>query len=270
MEKIIRLGLIGKPISHSKSPEIFAGFFSGEGISDAQYQLFELNHIDELPDLIAQNPLLGGFNVTIPYKTEIFKYLSRIDPKAEAIGAVNTVKIIRNPLNEYNSHPPKNSLTSIDSGIELIGFNTDFDGFDHTINVLPDPNISEAYILGTGGSSKAVAAVLGSRNIPFKFVSRHIEGESENSVNYSDFESTEFKSNTLIINTTPLGMWPNVDSCPPIPWHQLPSSTQFIDLVYNPEETLLIKSAKQHHLFAINGRLMLQKQAESAWEIFKG
>ncbi len=320
MEKIIRLGLIGKPIFHSKSPEIFAGFFSGEGISDAQYQLFELNHIDELPDLIAKNPLLGGFNVTIPYKTEIFKYLSRIDPKAEAIGAVNTVKIIRNPLNEYNSHPPKNDARNIEYGIEstnepgsilgskiesnvqLIGYNTDFDGFEFALKSLPHQNFEQAYILGTGGSSKAVAAVLTNCQIPFKKVSRNLK-EGNNSINqsvrasseqncnskeikgildefsksefnistirYEEFLNSEFPENTLIINTTPLGMWPEVESCPPIPWNKLPKSTQFIDLVYKPQETQLLKEVKLRGLLGINGLSMLQNQAEKAWEIFK-
>ena len=319
MEKIIRLGLIGKPISHSKSPDIFTGFFSGEGISDAQYQLFELNHIGELPQLIAQNPLLGGFNVTIPYKKEIFQYLHAIDPKAQAIGAVNTVKIIRNSTNASNTHPPKNDARNMEYGIEstnepgtileskiesnvqLIGYNTDFDGFEFALKSLPHQHFEQAYILGTGGSSKAVAAVLTNCQIPFKKVSRNLK-EGNNSINqsfrasseqncnskvikgilefsnsesnirtinYEEFLNSEFPENTLIINTTPLGMWPNVDSCAPIPWNKLPKTTQFIDLVYNPQETQLLKEAKLRGLFGINGLTMLQKQAEKAWEIFK-
>lgn len=320
MEKIIRLGLIGKPISHSKSPDIFAGFFSGEGISDAQYQLFELNNIGELPQLIAQNPLLGGFNVTIPYKKEVFQYLDEVDPKAKAIGAVNTVKIIRNSTDVSNTYPPKKDARNIKYGIELtnepgpiveseiesnlqlIGYNTDFDGFEFALKSLPHQQFDCAYVLGTGGSSKAVAAVLTSCQIPFKKVSRNLkEGinsinqiysasfepnfttkeikgiadEFSNSqfnfrtINYEEFLNSEFQENTLIINTTPLGMWPNVDSCAPIPWNKLPQSTQFIDLVYNPQETQLLREAKMRGLIGINGLSMLQKQAEKAWEIFK-
>jgi shikimate dehydrogenase len=320
MEKIIRLGLIGKPISHSKSPDIFAGFFSGEAISDAQYQLFELNHIGELPQLIAQNPLLGGFNVTIPYKKEIFQYLHAIDPKAQAIGAVNTVKIIRNSTDASNTHPPKNDARNMEYGIEstnepgsiveskiesnvqLIGYNTDFDGFEFALKSLPCQQFEYAYILGTGGSSKAVAAVLTNCQIPCKKVSRDLK-EGNNSINqsfrasseqncttkeikgifeefsnsvfnirtinYEEFLNSEFQENTLIINTTPLGMWPDVESCSPIPWNRLPQSTQFIDLVYNPQETQLLKEAKMRGLKGINGLSMLQTQAEKAWEIFK-
>jgi len=287
MEKIIRLGLIGKPISHSKSPDIFAGFFSGEGISDAQYQLFELNHIGELPQLIAQNPLLGGFNVTIPYKKEIFQYLDEVDPKAKAIGAVNTVKIIRKSTDVSNTHPPKNDVRNMEYGIEsinepgtilgskiesnvqLIGYNTDFDGFEFALKSLPHQHFEQAYILGTGGSSKAVAAVLTNCQIPFKKVSRNLKEGNNSTLSYEEFLNSEFTENTLIINTTPLGMWPDVESCPSIPWNKLPKSTQFIDLVYNPQETQLLIEAKLHGLFGINGLSMLQKQAEKAWEIFK-
>lgn len=234
------LGLIGNPVEHSRSPQIFERFFSSEGYSHAQYHLFPLKSVQELTDLISSNPTLLGFNVTIPFKQDILELLTQVSPEAQSIGAVNTVKIVRN------------------NTVELHGFNTDYFGFEASLNSLPQKPKS-SIIIGTGGSSKAVSAVLKTHEIPFSFVSRSM-GLTLSESSYSE---------TLIVNCTPVGMHPKINESPQINIELFDNTCTLIDLIYNPEETLLMNQCQEKGIFAMNGKQMLQKQAEKAWEIFK-
>jgi len=239
-EQHFSLGLIGNPVEHSRSPQIFSDFFASEGYSHAQYHLFPLHSVQGLAELISSNPTLMGFNVTIPFKQDILALLTTVSPEAQSIGAVNTVKIIRN------------------NTVELHGFNTDYFGFEATLNDLPKKP-QKAVIIGTGGSSKAVAAVLKTHEIPFSFVSRSM-GLTLSESSYSE---------TLIVNCTPVGMYPKTNEIPSVQVAKFDASCSLIDLIYNPEETLFIQQCKKNGIFALNGKQMLQIQAEKAWEIFK-
>jgi shikimate dehydrogenase len=235
------LGLIGNPVEHSRSPQIFSDFFSSEGYLHGQYSLFPLDHINAVTSLIHSQSNLIGFNVTIPFKTDIIPLLTHISPQARAIGAVNTVKITRS-----------------DDGFELFGHNTDYFGFDETLSLLPQKP-KQAVIIGTGGSSKAVSAVLTTHEIPFIYVSRSM------GLTLPDQHFTQ----TLLVNCTPVGMWPNIDASPLPSLAQFDSSCSLIDLVYNPEQTLIMQQCEKNGIFAMNGKLMLEIQAEKAWHIFK-
>lgn len=235
------LGLIGNPVEHSRSPQIFSDFFSSEGYLHGQYSLFPLDHINEVTSLIHSQSNLIGFNVTIPFKSEIIPLLTHISPQANAIGAVNTVKITRS-----------------DDGFELFGHNTDYFGFEETLNSLPQKP-KQAVIIGTGGSSKAVSAVLTTHEIPFIFVSRSM------ALTLPDQHFTD----TLLVNCTPVGMWPNKDASPLPSLRNFDSSCTLIDLIYNPTTTELMAMAQAYGIKSINGQTMLKVQAEKAWEIFK-
>lgn len=243
------LGLIGNPIGHSRSPEIFAGFFRHEGLTDWNYELFPLTDIAELPALIEKQPNLRGLNVTIPFKTSIIPLLDNISAEAEEIGAVNTVKII------YQN-----------GKIILSGLNTDVYGFEKLLHNSGAQKTDAALVLGSGGAAKAVCYVLRSKKIPYQLVSRNPQtGE----LGYNDLTETIIASHSLIINTTPLGMHPRTAEYPPIPFDFIDSKHTVIDLIYNPETTELMQKAMKQGATAFNGLLMLQKQAEKAWEIFK-
>lgn len=235
------LGLIGNPVEHSRSPEIFQRFFASEGYFHAKYSLFPLDNINQVASLIDTHPDLIGFNVTIPFKTDIIPLLTHISPQAKAIGAVNTVKINRT-----------------EQGIELIGHNTDYFGFEETLNSLPQKP-KQAVIIGTGGSSKAVSAVLTAYEIPFIYVSKSM------GLNLPDQPFTE----TLLVNCTPVGMWPKVDASPLHSLNNFNSTCALIDLIYKPSITVLMAMAQAHGIKTLNGHQMLQTQAEKAWEIFK-
>jgi shikimate dehydrogenase len=235
------LGLIGNPVEHSRSPQIFSRFFSSEGYLHGQYSLFPLDHINAVTSLIHSHPYLIGFNVTIPFKSDIIPLLTHISPQAKAIGAVNTVKIER-----------------IDNQTQLYGHNTDYFGFEGSLNLLPQKP-KQAIIIGTGGSSKAVSAVLTAHEIPFIYVSRSM------GLTLPDQHFTE----TLLVNCTPVGMWPNINASPLHSLRKFDSSCSLIDLVYNPEQTLIMQECEKNGIFAMNGKLMLEIQAEKAWHIFK-
>lgn len=237
------LGLIGNPVEHSRSPQIFERFFSSEGYSHAQYHLFPLNSVHELNELISSQPALMGFNVTIPFKQDILSILHYISPEALSIGAVNTVKIIRN--RESKTH-------------ELHGYNTDYFGFEASLKELPQKP-QKAIVIGTGGSSKAVTAVLKAHEIPFSYVSRSM-GLTLSETSYSK---------TLIVNCTPVGMHPKIDETPLVNLHSFDNTCTLIDLIYNPDQTLIMKQCQKNGIFAMNGKRMLQIQAEKAWSIFK-
>lgn len=248
-----RLGLIGHPVSHSKSPEIFQGFFTQMGHTEANYQLFNLPSLQQFEPWIQEqtndsNPLVG-FNVTVPYKTAIIPHLNQLTEAAKQLNAVNTVVVHRN--RETNA-------------AELHGHNTDVIGFQFTLNqLIKTTGISphEAIILGNGGSAKAVAFVLESLLIPYRTWHRNhwLNGNGELVV----------QNQTLIVQTTPVGMWPNTEECLEFPFHLLNETNLVIDLIYNPENTGFMAKATKQGATAINGNSMLQQQANSAWELFQ-
>jgi shikimate dehydrogenase len=239
-------GLIGFPLTHSFSKKYFTSKFEKENIKDSKYELFEIADASLVVEVIKNNPDLKGLNVTIPHKENVIKYLNEIDPAAEKIGAVNVIKI-------------KNG--------KLKGFNSDYYGFRQSLlNVVSNVANKKAIVLGTGGAAKAVKAALEDLSIEYFTVSRKKE---ENMVLYSDLNKEIISTHQIIINTTPLGMYPNIDSCPEIPYEYLTSQHYLFDLVYNPEETLFMKKGIEGGAKAVNGLEMLHLQAEKAWEIWQ-
>lgn len=241
MNKIRKYGLIGYPLSHSFSPKYFAEKYKKEGIVDAQYKAYPLESIEEVKSLIDQG--VEGFNVTIPYKEQILPYLDTISDEAQAIGAVNTVKIMEG---------------------KLIGYNTDVFGLENSLYTLLDGAcVDRALILGTGGAAKACQYVLSKMGISWDLVSRRAPY-----LTYDELTSDVLEQYRLIINTTPLGMSPNVDECPHIPYQYLDDSYFVFDLLYNPKKTLFLKRAEDKGASIMNGMSMLYDQADKSWEIW--
>ena len=240
-------GLIGYPLSHSFSKKYFTDKFLREGLTEHHYELFEIKNIDDIRDIIDNNPELIGLNVTIPYKESIIPFLDNLDESAVLVGAVNVIKI---------------------NNGSLTGYNSDFYGFESSLlNWLPQniTNLS-AVVLGTGGASKAVKSVLKAKNIPYKLISRT---KTANTITYEELYSDSLIANSnLIINTTPLGMAPNFDDCPDIPYEQLNEQHFVFDLIYNPAETKFLAQASSQGALIKNGLEMLQLQAEKSWEIW--
>ena len=243
-------GLIGYPLSHSFSQAYFRKKFKNEGYLNCDYLNFPIKDISEITDIIEEYPKLKGFNVTIPYKEHIIRFLDDIDPVADEIAAVNTVKIVR----EDN----KKTL--------LKGYNTDVYGFGQSLRPLLLKKHKHALILGTGGASKAVAFVLKSLDIDYKFVSRN--PQSGLSVHYREFDKTLILKHTLIINTTPIGMFPDIELFPDIPFEYINKSHLLYDLIYNPLKTKFLEKGEIHGARINNGYKMLELQAEKAWDIF--
>ena len=238
-------GLIGKNISYSFSEGYFTNKFKELGISDSSYSTFDLSDISELHDLLKSMPNLKGFNITIPYKEDVLDFLDDIDESAKDIKAVNTVKI--------------------ENG-KLIGFNTDTFGFKTSIKPFFEPQHRKALILGTGGAAKAIAFVLEQLGVDYLYVSRNPKTDKE--VSYSDLTKEAITNFPFIINCSPVGTFPNIDSCPDIPYEGITSSHLLYDLVYNPEETLFLKKGKDKGASIVNGLSMLHHQAEEAWRIW--
>lgn len=240
-------GLIGFPLTHSFSKQYFTDKFSRENIADARYELFEIKSADQLPAVISSTPGLQGLNVTIPHKESIIKFLTELDEPVKEIQAVNVIKIL----------PDGN----------LKGYNSDYHGFKNSLlSFLPSSYHGfKALILGSGGASKAVQAVLNDLHIPFQFVSRN---ESSTAISYKSVSRELIKNFQLIINTTPLGMYPRIENCPDIPYEALDTSHLLFDLVYNPQETLFMKKGRENGARVKNGMEMLIGQAEKAWEIW--
>ena len=243
------LGLIGNPLGHSRSPQLFSDIFRKEFLNNWEYRLFPLQNINELPTLLETNPDLRGFNVTIPYKTAIIPFLDEISPEALEVGAVNTVTIRRN-----GSH------------ISLIGYNTDVFGFECLLTAAGAETSQKALVLGSGGAAKAVCFVLNKYKIHHSIASRN---PHKDQIRYDEMDEITLKTHQLIINTTPLGMHPLENECPHIPYDSITPDHIVIDLIYNPEITLYMKKSISQGARAFNGLLMLQKQAEKAWEMFK-
>jgi shikimate dehydrogenase len=245
---VILYGLIGYPLTHSLSAEFFNHKFQKEGIPNRKYLLFPLESPDDFPDIVRNNPNLRGLNVTIPYKETIIKYLDELDGAAGKIGAVNTILLARK-----------------DGRISMKGFNTDADGFRLSMDFT---GIRKALVLGTGGASRAVAYSLRETGIDFQHVSRKPCGWQ--TIGYDEITKEITDACNLIINTTPMGMYPEIDSCPPIPYHWLNASHYLYDLIYNPVMTCFLKKGVERGTRIQNGLKMLHLQAEAAWRIWEG
>lgn len=239
-----KFGLIGRNISYSFSRSYFFEKFSREKIP-ATYENFDLQDISQFPKVLRDNPELEGLNVTIPYKEKIITFLDALDSVASEIGAVNTIKIEK-------------------SG-KLTGYNTDHFGFSEAIKPFFKTQHSKALILGTGGASKAIAYALKSLGIEITFVSRK---PSSRSIPYSQLDAELMTNHKVIVNCTPLGTSPNTSEHPPIPIEYITPEHLIFDLIYNPQVTELMKLAKLKGATVVNGRQMLEFQAEKAWEIW--
>ena len=240
-----KYGLIGYPLTHSFSKKYFVEKFQREGIRDATYELYPLQQISELPQLIESTPGLAGLNVTIPYKQSVFEYIDSRENLPTGLDACNCIRI-------------RNGKT--------YAFNTDVVGFEKSFASALQVHHKRALILGNGGATAAVAFVLKKLNIPYQVVSRMIHDGS--TLTYDDLNETLIKSHYVIINTTPLGMYPSVESCPPIPYQHLTSQHYLFDLVYNPDITLFLKKGEEHGATIKNGLEMLIIQAEESWNIW--
>lgn len=239
-------GLIGKPLAHSTSKVRFNKFFKDQHI-DAYYENFEIEDIEQVKNLIKDNPNLCGFNVTIPYKQDIIPLLNRLDETAQAIGAVNTVKVLHR-----------------DGGVELVGYNTDWIGFNKSFGALLEGH-RKALILGTGGVSKAVKYALDTLGIENRFVSRN---STFDILGYYELSPSLMDEYDVIVNCTPMGMWPETGQCPDIPYTFLSESHLLLDVIANPDETLFMKKGREHGATAKGGKDMLEQQAVAAWEIW--
>lgn len=243
----MQLGLIGKTLSHSFSKSYFEEKFQKENLKGYSYTNFELSDISEFPTLLKNNPELKGLNVTIPYKEEIIPFLNEMDEPAKQIGAVNCIKI-------------RNGKT--------IGYNTDVYGFRQSIKPFLEPKHSRALILGTGGSSKAVAFALKQIGVDYYFVSSSAK-KTPNTFLYKELNSVIFSQFHLLVNCTPLGMYPGIHNCPDIPYEFVTENHLAYDLIYNPAETLFLKKCAEKGAITINGLSMLRLQAEKSWEIWR-
>lgn len=244
----MELGLIGYPLGHSKSPEIFAQIFKQNNV-EGSYSLFPLEDSSTLKQWLATPPNLAGFNVTIPHKKAILPFLDLVSADAEAIGAINTVKITRKG-----------------NTAKLIGYNTDYLGFKTSLlNFLGAKKPQKALVLGTGGSAKAVGYTLVQLGIPFSSVSR---SKTKEHFSYEELSPDIINSHHLIINTTPLGMAPNIKEYPSIDYNAITPNHFLYDLVYNPLETRFLSKGKAQGAKIKNGLEMLHLQAQYAWEIW--
>ncbi|TXK36514.1 shikimate dehydrogenase [Pontibacter qinzhouensis] len=240
-----KFGLIGRKLGHSFSKRFFTEKFEREGIQGAVYNLYELDQITEFPELLMREPELVGLNVTVPYKEVIIPFLDELDAAAASIGAINTIRV-------------ENGKT--------VGYNTDYIGFKQTLEEFyPVQQEAKALVLGTGGAAKAVLAALRALGIGYTEVSRTATASA---IDYKDLDATTLSSHKLIINTTPLGMYPATEACPPLPYHLLTPQHYLYDLVYNPEQTLFMKKGAEAGAATENGLAMLYKQAEAAWAIW--
>ena len=244
-------GLIGYPLGHSFSRKFFTEKFEKEGI-DAQYLNFEIPNIEKFPEVIKNHPELRGLNVTIPYKQQVMQYLDDISEEAKAIGAVNVVKC---QLSTVNCQP------------HLTGYNSDVIGFVESIKPLLQPHHKKALILGTGGASKAIRYGLEKKlGLDTLFVSRSAR---EGIITYEDVTAEVLKEYEVIVNCSPVGMFPHVDECPALPYEAMNENNLLYDLVYNPLETLFMKKGAAQGATVKNGLEMLHLQAIASWEFWE-
>ena len=241
-----RYGLIGFPLSHSFSENYFADKFQKEGIKDCIYQNFPLENISKVEKLLADTPDLKGLNITIPYKEKIIPYLTDSNAIVKDIGACNCIKV---------------------DGWQLKGFNTDAIGFEKSLLKHLEAHHAKALILGQGGAAKAVAYVFNKLGIEYLYVVRRGE-TNENTILIKELTDKIISSHTVIVNCTPLGMYPNVDECPSINYNVITDKHYFYDLIYNPETTLFLKKGQEKGARIKNGHEMLVIQAEESWRIW--
>ncbi len=239
-------GLIGFPLSHSFSQNYFATKFLREGIAGCTYQNFPLENLGDLYTLIENNPDLKGLNVTIPYKEKILPFLTNSNEIVKAIGACNCIKINKK---------------------QLSGYNTDVIGFEKSFVSHLKPYHTRALILGEGGAAKAVAYVFEKVGIEYLYVVR--KGQSgNNKILFSDVTDALIESHKVIVNSTPLGTYPNIHECPPINYDILTSTHYLYDLVYNPEKTIFLQNGEAKGATIKNGYEMLVLQAEESWKMW--
>lgn len=249
------LTLIGFPLGHSFSQRYFEAKFKKEGIDGWRYHNSPIEDIEELRQVVTGDDTLVGFNVTIPHKQSVMRFLDEIDRQAKEIGAVNCVKVVRK----------EGFVGKIVDGVMLKGYNTDFYGFrDSLLGMIGDKRPS-ALVLGTGGASKAVCHALTSLGIDYVSVSRR---KSESAVSYDEVDSRMIAEHLLIVNATPLGMYPKTDAAPSIDYGALTREHMLFDLVYNPGDTLFLRHGRRAGATVCGGYGMLVGQAEMGWKIF--
>lgn len=246
---VMNFGLIGKSLSHSFSKSYFDAKFLAEKKTNHSYTNFDLQNLDSFLALIAEQNL-SGLNVTKPYKELVIPYLNELDNIAKEIGAVNCIHISQKDNKPY-----------------LKGYNTDYYGFAQSIKPFMEPSHQKALILGTGGASKAVYYALKNVGVDVYFVTTGAK-KAENYFHYIDLNEYVLSAFKLIVNCTPLGLYPAIENCPDIPYQYLTSEHLMYDLIYNPEETLFLKKGKAQGAVTINGLNMLKLQADKAWEIW--
>jgi shikimate dehydrogenase len=238
-------GIIGYPLGHSFSKKYFTEKFITEGIINCSYQMFPLPAVNELKNIIAGNPDLCGFNITIPHKQTVIALLDDTLKLPQGLQACNCIKIVNK---------------------KLIGYNTDVIGFEQSLLMQLKNNHKSALILGNGGAAEAVKFVLQKLNISYKIVSRKLHDGDH--LTYTGLSEQTINEHTLIINTTPLGTFPNVNECPAIPYQYLTAQHFLFDLVYNPAKTLFLQKGEQQGTTIQNGYDMLVIQAEESWRIW--
>jgi shikimate dehydrogenase len=237
-------GLIGYPLTHSFSKKFFTEKFEKEGRTDCRYELFSISTIHDLRKVLDQHPDLRGLNVTIPYKEQVLSFLHEKDEAVRKIKASNCILVTNGKLK---------------------GFNTDAEGFERSLQPQLKPHHSKALILGTGGAAKAVEYVLSKLGVNFNYVSRK---PSINNYSYEQLTPSIITDHSLIINTTPLGLYPAINEAPPIPYEALTTEHYLYDLVYNPEKSLFLQKGEQMGAAIKNGYEMLVIQAEESWRIW--
>lgn len=245
LKKQKKYGLLGKDISYSFSKKYFTDKFQSYHFDNCEYLNFDIPTIKNLTKIIAKTKGLQGLNVTIPYKEEVIPYLDKLSKNARKIGSVNTIIVSKKK--------------------KLKGYNTDYYGFKKALKPLLKSQHTKALILGTGGASKGVAFALKKLQIEYDFVSRNPD---EFQISYDEIDASIFNDYTIIINTTPVGTFPNIDECPKLNYSLFTKEHIAFDLVYNPEETLFLKQAKSNGAITKNGYEMLVFQAEKSWEIW--
>lgn len=243
-----KFGLIGFPLGHSFSQKYFTGKFLKEGITDTVYENFPIDCIDKFPELILKEKELCGLNVTIPYKTEVIRYLDYLDPEAKEIGSVNVIVIRRRGDKPF-----------------LSGYNSDIKGITDSVIPFINKGIRKALVLGSGGSSNAVKYTLSKLGVEVTIISRNPQPGQRS---YSDISRVLLDSTDLIVNTTPLGMYPDTGSKPPLNYSFLGEKHILFDLVYNPEMTAFLKMGQERGCKIVTGLDMLYSQAERSWEIW--
>ncbi len=242
-------GLIGYPLTHSFSMDFFNQKFGAEKIN-AEYLNFEIDDIGKLMEVISEYPELNGLNVTSPYKQVIIQYLDALDETAKSIGAVNVVKIDKSGKNQ---------------DVKLIGYNTDAIGFANSIRPMLSDKMKSALVMGSGGAAKAVRYALNKLGMESHTISRR---KSVSTITYEELTKSMVHKNLIVVNATPLGMYPNVDACPDFPFRFLTKDHLCYDLIYNPEETVFLKRAKQYGASCKNGLEMLLLQAFASYDIW--